>query len=173
MNIDDFLAHLDRPRKTSRGWTAKCPSHQDRSPSLSIREGDDGRLLVRCFGGCSAAEIVGAMGLSLKDLFPDEGPDRSKLREASRRREAERQADKIESQRMAVFREAEATVGAARGIDSSSLTDEGRDRIIDQLGDAYAIINEEQREERLREIEAAWTNSEMQSALNQLTERGS
>ena len=32
-------------------WMARCPSHEDKTPSLSIREGDDGRVLLHCFAG--------------------------------------------------------------------------------------------------------------------------
>jgi hypothetical protein len=43
----------------------------DRNPSLSVREGIDGRVLVYCFAGCSAEEIVRAIGLTMADLFPE------------------------------------------------------------------------------------------------------
>ena len=66
-----LLDRLDGVRETGRGrWLARCPAHADRSPSLSITEGDDGRVLVHCFAGCGAAEIVAAVGLELSDLFP-------------------------------------------------------------------------------------------------------
>lgn len=51
-------------------WQARCPAHDDRSPSLAITETQDGTILVKCWAGCSAADIVGAVGLQLKDLFP-------------------------------------------------------------------------------------------------------
>lgn len=54
----------------------KCPAHSDRTASLSIRETDDHRILLNCFGGCSANDIVQAVGLSLADLFPrDPAPE--------------------------------------------------------------------------------------------------
>jgi hypothetical protein len=49
-------------------YVAKCSAHDDNSPSLSIRSADD-RILVHCFSGCDAEEIMGAVGLSLADLF--------------------------------------------------------------------------------------------------------
>ena len=52
-------------------WIAKCPSHEDRSPSLSIRETDDGTVLVKCFAGCGAADVLISLGLELRDLFPE------------------------------------------------------------------------------------------------------
>jgi hypothetical protein len=56
-------------QKTPDSSVAICPSHADSNPSLSIARGDDGRALVKCWAGCTAAEIVEAMGLTLADLF--------------------------------------------------------------------------------------------------------
>jgi hypothetical protein len=66
------LGELDcrpRPRKSGRGYTARCPAHDDGSPSLSVREGDDGRALLHCFAGCELTSIREALGLTLADLF--------------------------------------------------------------------------------------------------------
>lgn len=52
-------------------WICTCPAHEDRSPSLSIRELDDGRVLVHDFGGCSTESVLAALGLELRDLFDD------------------------------------------------------------------------------------------------------
>ena len=62
------LARLEGVRKSGAGWIARCPSHKDRSPSLSIREGERG-ILLRCFAGCSFSAIVEALGLRPSDLF--------------------------------------------------------------------------------------------------------
>lgn len=68
----DIAARLDHARRTGAGrWIARCPAHEDRAPSLSIRELDDGRTLIHCFGGCSVDSIVGALGLEIADLFPE------------------------------------------------------------------------------------------------------
>ena len=67
-----LLPCLDRVR--SRGdskWMARCPSHEDNGPSLSIEETADGTLLIHCFAGCSADEILGSVDLTLADLFPN------------------------------------------------------------------------------------------------------
>ena len=62
-------------------WSARCPKHDDRENSLSIGEGDDGRVLLKCFAGCSADAIVEVLGLELRDLFPaqDQGAQNSPL----------------------------------------------------------------------------------------------
>lgn len=61
-------------------WLARCPAHDDKSPSLSIREGDDGRVLIYCFAGCGAVDVVEALGLGLADLFPERLADYSTKR---------------------------------------------------------------------------------------------
>lgn len=71
MIADRLLTRLDRVRQTgSNQWSACCPAHDDRSPSLGIKELPDGRLLIRCHAGCDAEEIVSAVSLSLSDLYP-------------------------------------------------------------------------------------------------------
>lgn len=56
-------------------WTARCPAHKDKSPSLSVTRTRDGMWLVHCFAGCSPVEILTALGLRMTDLFPDSGPE--------------------------------------------------------------------------------------------------
>ena len=69
--IENTLSRLDKPRQRQPGqWSARCPAHPDKSPSLSVRETPEGSVLLHCFGGCEVAEIVAAMGLELHDLFP-------------------------------------------------------------------------------------------------------
>jgi len=49
-------------RKAGGGWMAHCPAHDDREPSLSISEGDDGKVLVRCHAGCDQERVIAALG---------------------------------------------------------------------------------------------------------------
>jgi hypothetical protein len=72
MSVDVLLAKLDGVRRTGDGrWIARCPAHESKSQrSLSIREVEDGRVLVHDFAGCSIEEVLGAIGLQLSDLFP-------------------------------------------------------------------------------------------------------
>ncbi len=55
-------------KKTGDGWIAKCPAHNDRNPSLSVKEGGNGRTLLKCFAGCSFDDIVKAAGLEPSEL---------------------------------------------------------------------------------------------------------
>lgn len=77
--IENLLARLDKVKQLRPNvWQACCPAHGDRSPSLAIREIDDGTLLVHCFAECSAYEIVSSVGLELTDLFPERPQERLK-----------------------------------------------------------------------------------------------
>jgi hypothetical protein len=72
MDVNLLLDRLERVRPSGPGrWMARCPAHQDRSPSLAIRLADDGRILVHCFSGCGAADVIAACGLQFGDLFPE------------------------------------------------------------------------------------------------------
>ena len=60
-----------RRREISEGRTdrADVPAHDDRKASLSVSEGDGGRILLKCHAGCEADAIAGALGLTMADLF--------------------------------------------------------------------------------------------------------
>lgn len=69
--IEDILSRLEKVRKTgARNWLACCPAHDDKSPSMTIHEADDGRILVKCFAGCSFEDIVNTVGLGWDVWFP-------------------------------------------------------------------------------------------------------
>ena len=72
MVAEALLSRLEKVRNTGRGtWIACCPAHGDKSPSLTVKEADDGRVLLHCFAGCAAGEVLGAVGLRFDDLFPE------------------------------------------------------------------------------------------------------
>ena len=66
-NILDRLAGVSR---SGEGWSARCPAHEDRQNSLSIRH-QDGRWLVNCHAGCSWQDILAALNLEASALFED------------------------------------------------------------------------------------------------------
>ena len=71
MSVDQLLSKLDKVKRTGAGrYIARCPAHDDCGPSLSLRELDDGRVLVHCFAGCSVHEVLESVGMNLTDLFP-------------------------------------------------------------------------------------------------------
>lgn len=72
MMLQEFLSHLDTVACKGDQCKARCPAHDDKSPSLAIT-GKDNKILLKCWSGCTTDEIVGAMGLQVKDLFIDSG----------------------------------------------------------------------------------------------------
>lgn len=68
--VENLLQRLEKVKGRNGSWTARCPAHQDKGPSLAVREADDGRILVHCFAGCETANVLGAVGLDMTDLFP-------------------------------------------------------------------------------------------------------
>ena len=69
----DILERLDAVRETGTGtFLARCPAHNDGRPSLSVSVKPD-RILVHCFAGCTPEEVTAAVGLTLADLYPDDG----------------------------------------------------------------------------------------------------
>lgn len=74
--IADILPRLEKVRRTGKNnWLACCPAHDDRSPSFTIHEGDDGRVVCRCHSGCGFEDIVGAVGMGYEPWFPPKQPD--------------------------------------------------------------------------------------------------
>jgi hypothetical protein len=57
----EIIARALGGRSAGRGWMAHCPAHDDREPSLSIREGDDDKVLVRCHAGCDQERVVATL----------------------------------------------------------------------------------------------------------------
>lgn len=78
MSIEALLSKLVKVKSNGGGkWLACCPAHPDKSPSLSIKQTDDGKILIHCFSGCAVSDVVAAVGLALADLMP-ENPDYKK-----------------------------------------------------------------------------------------------
>jgi len=74
MDTRSFLENLQSKtgrtaQKSGAGYSACCPAHDDQNPSLSIREGCDGKILLHCFAGCPVDSICASLGLEISDLF--------------------------------------------------------------------------------------------------------
>jgi hypothetical protein len=71
MSAAVLLERLEKVRQRAPGqWSACCPAHEDRSPSLSVKELVDGRVLVRCFADCDVESVLSSVGLGFEALFP-------------------------------------------------------------------------------------------------------
>jgi AAA domain len=72
MTTDDIRAKLDAVKAVGpQEWKARCPAHEDRTPSLWIKA-VPGRTLVHDFGNCDPKKVVAALGLTMGDLFDDD-----------------------------------------------------------------------------------------------------
>lgn len=63
ITAEQLAAHLGG-RQSGTGWSCRCPAHEDRRASLSVSEGDDGKLLAHCMAGCSFDAVLGAANLT-------------------------------------------------------------------------------------------------------------
>ncbi len=87
MPIDKLLPKLSQVKSVKADvWIACCPAHDDKTPSLKITQTSDGVVLLKCWAGCNAAEVVAAVDMEMRDLFPSDdgkprrqGPSRSDI----------------------------------------------------------------------------------------------
>jgi putative DNA primase/helicase len=111
-------------RKAGSGWAARCPAHDDRTPSLSIRDAEDNKVLVRCHAGCDQERVIRA--LRTRGLWAEKCPH--SLSRMARRTFVERKPDHDDTRRseaaLAIWQSAQPAQGtpvetylAARGID--------------------------------------------------------
>ncbi|WP_020564616.1 CHC2 zinc finger domain-containing protein [Methylosarcina fibrata] len=69
--IEKLITRLDGVKRTGKGqYTARCPAHNDKLPSLTVTE-RDGKVLFHCFAGCAPADVLAAVGLEFSDLYPE------------------------------------------------------------------------------------------------------
>lgn len=127
--IDALLARLDRVRPAGPNqWTARCPAHEDRSPSLSIRDTGD-RILIHCFAGCFAEDVLVAIGLKFADLYPDEN---RAAREAfnGQKRRRHKPADPLDHERtVLLMAAADLRAGKPLSIEDRARVELARERL--------------------------------------------
>jgi putative DNA primase/helicase len=76
VQVDELLERFEGVKGGNGQWTARCPAHDDRNASLTVAVGRDGQLLVTCWAGCNLEAIARAVGVDVRDLFPN---DRDRL----------------------------------------------------------------------------------------------
>lgn len=75
MSLEIILSKLSKVRKSSNNsFMACCPAHDDNSPSLSIKDAGDGKLLLNCLAGCEIEDILGELGMEWADIMPPNQP---------------------------------------------------------------------------------------------------
>lgn len=72
MDLESFLDRLEKVRRNGSSYMACCPAHEDRNPSLSVKQTEEGKILAKCHSGCPTTAVVEAMGLKMADLQEEE-----------------------------------------------------------------------------------------------------
>ncbi|EQD69671.1 DNA primase [mine drainage metagenome] len=79
IGIDALLARLERVKQTASGWRADCANGHKTHGTLSITQANSGAILLHCFSGCTVADVLGGLGLTMADIQPqrlrDESPE--------------------------------------------------------------------------------------------------
>ncbi len=169
MTIEPFVGRLSCVRPSGHGYVGCCPAHDDRHPSLNIREADDGRILVHCFAGCSIEAICAALGIVVGDLFPDDSRLRGKGKDNRRTPtpwclDRWRTAFAFHFYADGLWLRAKSVLGLAKGLDTTKWTEEDTDTAIKAVGRAYADL---ERSDRLEDIAFHWRVQGLKKRRNQ------
>lgn len=68
--LADIITKLEGAKKQGAGFQAKCPVHDDKQASLSLKLGNEGRPVLHCFAGCESRDVLAALGMTWADFFP-------------------------------------------------------------------------------------------------------
>lgn len=93
--LDLLLDRLQGVKQHGDRYAALCPAHQDKSPSLSLSRGKDGRALVHCYAGCETRDVLAAVGLEMRDLFLDNLSNDQRQQYRRNKLEAERRFERL------------------------------------------------------------------------------
>jgi len=149
MVLEECLNLLQSPRKSGKGWIAYCPSHPDKTPSLSIKEGVKG-LLLKCWAGCQLRDICSALNLTVSDLFYDQNMSPGIIRRHRVERRCEKAKSEVERMvtgfQIDAVREAERYLKTMIGTDISTLNDRQLSKLLGSIFDALKLIQNEERE---------------------------
>ncbi len=135
--IENVLNRLEKVKQRQPGqWSACCPAHADKGPSLSIRETTDGAVLLHCFAGCEVGAVVAAMGLQLHELFPPRDVPPGAPKRAARLLTAGQALELLASEATLVF------VSAATLLNGRTLTVADKNRLIESVSRINFLRNE-------------------------------
>lgn len=124
MPLADLLNTLEAVKKTGPSrYIAKCPAHNDKRPSLTITEKDDGMVLIKCWTGCGAAEILQAVGLDYAALYPPRTDDH-------RGRLIKRPWNPADLLQIMAYEALIVSIGASRQANGHAPSDADRQRIL-------------------------------------------
>jgi putative DNA primase/helicase len=107
MNATEIAHALGDARREGRGWRCRCPLHGGRS--LVLRDGDGGRVLATCWGGCDRLDVLAE--LRRLGQLDGRGSDyRPNVTAASRRDDTACDASHT-ARALAIWREAQPIIG--------------------------------------------------------------
>ncbi len=135
--IENTLSRLEKVKQRQPGqWTACCPAHADKGPSLSIRETNDGAVLLHCFAGCEVRDVVAAMGMELHELFPPRDVPPGAPKRTARLLTAGQALELLASEAMLVF------TAAATLLNGRALTVADKNRLLESVSRINFLRNE-------------------------------
>jgi len=132
MKSDLLLSRLKKVRKSGRDeWTACCPAHDDRSPSLSIKDTGE-TVLLHCFAGCPAEDVLAAVGMTFADVMPEKPLEYKK---------ANLPFSPLTMLRALAFNTQIVAVAAANVAQGIELSIEDKDKLFDIAEELNALVN--------------------------------
>lgn len=137
MSVDRLLSRLRRVRRVGPGkWMTSCPTREDKSPSLAIRETEDGTILIHDFGSDDVESILAAVGLTFADLYPK--------RQGYAAKPIKRVFNASDVLDLVAFESSVAVMVASDVLHERAVTEEDFDRLLtaaQRLGDAAEVCN--------------------------------
>ena len=75
--LAELEAKLDKSKRSGDTLRARCPAHDDKTPSLDAKIGDNDCVVLICRAGCTTDAVLDALGWTMRDLFATDGAWRS------------------------------------------------------------------------------------------------
>jgi len=75
MTLQEFISNLKNVSGNPNQLIASCPAHEDDNPSLAVSIGTEGQIIMHCHAGCETRDVLGALGMSIADLYVDTSSD--------------------------------------------------------------------------------------------------
>ena len=135
--IENILSRCEKVKQRQSGqYSACCPAHVDKGPSLSVRETPDGAVLLHCFAGCEVRDVVAAMGLELHELFPPRDVPLGAPKRTARLLTAGQSLELLASEAMLVF------TSATTLLNGRPLTVADKNRLLESVSRINYLCNE-------------------------------
>lgn len=143
MTVEELLPLLSNVRGPVNGrYRATCPSHADKYPSLSVQAGTDA-ILFKCWSGCTKREILSALGLTFKQMWYEEKPDKAAMRKAGERKARLRREKDRAGRVIDALREADDYVRSRKDLCIDQWDEAKLDHELERLGKAYQLLETE------------------------------